>query len=337
MKTYNVHKRMIAALLSVSVVSGMGIPAFRQSAGLSIEASAADSQMNASKAVGISNINGRRAEVLVGSIFTGEGTVNTDGTYSYSFIDSGQSAGGKAVDVFTKSITLSVSNTPVMLYPIFAGAPREITLSEGIYAEYSYVNAENETVTGTLTSGAEVPNGAVLTLKALNADARIHYEWYINGEMQSANEETISCTVSEDTSVELRTLTAQMDGHSLTLNGPITLNFYVDIKNYDHKALTAKILSAYYDNNQNKEVTAEIGTFEAQDGSPCKYNSGYDEYRFSVPLAAAMINNQITMEVYIEGCETPVCTVLSGNHRGQGEAATGTVRGRILRFPVLRR
>ena len=216
--------------------------------------------------------------------------------------------GSKAVDVFTKSITLSVSNTPVMLYPIFAGAPREITLSEGIYAEYSYVNAENETVTGTLTSGAEVPNGAVLTLKALNADARIHYEWYINGEMQSANEETISCTVSENTSVELRTLTAQMDGHSLTLNGPITLNFYVDIKNYDHKALTAKISSAYYDNNQNKEVTAEIGTFEAQDGSPCKYNSGYDEYRFSVPLAAAMINNQITMEVYIEGCETPVLT-----------------------------
>ena len=29
--------------------------------------------------------------------------------------------------------------------------------------------------------------------------------------------------------------------------------------------------------------------------------------------------------------------MLSGDHRGQGEAATGTVRGRILRIPVLRR
>ncbi|MBR4627847.1 MAG: FG-GAP repeat protein [Ruminococcus sp.] len=240
----------------------------------------------------------------VGKEFTFSAKDTSDSVFDYW----SKVVGSKTYLISTRDITVAVTDTPVILYPVFKGAPCTITLGSGISAEYEAVNAQEESVKYTVTSGNTVPKGSELTI---SAPAGADYSWYINGVKQTTVQNTMSLIVSGDTNIEWKysgPCTAQMDGHSLSLDGPITLNFYVDIKDYDNKALTAKIFSTHYDSTQKKEITTEIGTFAALDGAPCKYNTGFDEYRFSVPLAAAMINDRITMNVYTKGDTEPVLT-----------------------------
>ncbi|MCR5729612.1 MAG: hypothetical protein K6G20_04550 [Ruminococcus sp.] len=270
----------------------------------------------------------KQGSVIVDETFLNDGSIiypndyNSDKSYAvgkeftFTAVDTDNSVfdywneviGNKTYTIHEKEISVTVSETPVILYPVFKGAPCKITLSDGISAEYETINEQEELVTYSVTSGMTVPKGTMLTLKALNADTLDHYSWYVNGNKQAENKNSITWTVTGDTNIELSLFTVQMDGHSLTLNGPITLNFYVDINGYDNKALTAKMTSTHYDSKQQQDVITDLGTFEAQDGAPCKYNSGFDEYRFSVPLAAAMINDKITMEVYLEGNNQPILT-----------------------------
>ena len=108
----------------------------------------------------------------------------------------------KSYNSYDKEISITVSETPVYLYPVFQGAPCTVTLSEGIIAEYEAMNIQEETVMNRVTSGNTVPKGTELTLTAPDTDKPEEYAWFINGEQQQDNQTARTLVISGDVTIE---------------------------------------------------------------------------------------------------------------------------------------
>ncbi|MBQ8967157.1 MBG domain-containing protein [Ruminococcus sp.] len=106
--------------------------------------------------------------------------------------------------------------------------------------------------------------------------------------------------------VEENAVEAKVDGHSLTLDGPIKLNFYVDMKDYGDKAVTAKFTTKHYDNKKGEVVTEVIENVAPASAGACQYNVGYDEFKFQLEMYAYQMSDNVKLEVYVEGEEEPV-------------------------------
>ena len=150
------------------------------------------------------------AEYYVGKQFT----FAAEDTDSFVFDHWVKVVGSRAEDIFTKTIDVTVSDTPITLYPVFRGATCKVQLGSGIRASYTYKNDQGETVSGTLASGEAVPFGAELKLKALETANTDSFIWSVNGTEQSANETEITVTVNGTMNISINCYNSIADAAS---------------------------------------------------------------------------------------------------------------------------
>ncbi|MCR5122460.1 MAG: hypothetical protein K6B74_08575 [Ruminococcus sp.] len=109
--------------------------------------------------------------------------------------------GKKAYNITSRSITVTISETPIILYPVFTGAPCKVTLGKGISAAYDTIDAQEEAVTIRVSSGMTVPKGTVLKLAVTGKDGAA---WYINGKKQTTAKTKCTYTVNADVTIEYK-------------------------------------------------------------------------------------------------------------------------------------
>ena len=110
--------------------------------------------------------------------------------------------GSYSFDETDHSITVTVSETPVILYPVFKGAPYTVALGDEFTAKYEYVNAQEETVSANLVSGGVVSAGTEVTVAlkdgiTLSDGDRI----LLNGEEITLTNGAYTFTVSKNTEI----------------------------------------------------------------------------------------------------------------------------------------
>ena len=98
-------------------------------------------------------------------------------------------------------IKLTVPEADVTLYPVFKGKPCKVEVGDGVIAEYTYVDDQDDTVTERIKNGDTVPKNSVINLRVGNRFA--HYMWFIN-EKEIARNKDASFTLGGDTKIELR-------------------------------------------------------------------------------------------------------------------------------------
>ncbi|MBR4530117.1 MAG: hypothetical protein IKO80_07555 [Lachnospiraceae bacterium] len=101
------------------------------------------------------------------------------------------------------SLSVTVPEDDLTLYPIFKGKPCRVTLGDGVIAEYTEINAQEVPVTRRLKSGEQIPKFSELTLKPGPGYTR--YLWYVNGKIVARNRSAI-VTVQGDTTIEIRSM-----------------------------------------------------------------------------------------------------------------------------------
>ena len=101
-------------------------------------------------------------------------------------------------------ITVTVTEEPIRLIPVFRLAPCKITLGDHIIGTYSYTE-DTKVISGKLVSGTQVPVNTKLTLQADGIGSDVKFAWYVNGEKKAENQPSFEWTVEGNTSVELKT------------------------------------------------------------------------------------------------------------------------------------
>ena len=134
----------------------------------------------------------------VGKEFTFTAVDSDDSAFAYW----NQVIGRKTYTVYAKDITVTVSETPVVIYPVFKGAPCTVTLGSGITAEYEAVSDQDETFIMTVSSGDTVPKGTFLTLHASADGESDGFAWYVNGEQQTESQTAWTLTITDDVTIE---------------------------------------------------------------------------------------------------------------------------------------
>jgi predicted DNA binding CopG/RHH family protein len=108
--------------------------------------------------------------------------------------------GRKSYYTYAASLTLTVPEDDVILYPVFMNKLCKIELGDGITATYTFEDENQDTVTQTLKNGYKVPKGSEISL---HTDDYQHYLWYVNDAEVGRNQDT-DFTVTEDSKIELR-------------------------------------------------------------------------------------------------------------------------------------
>ncbi|MCR5291758.1 MAG: VCBS repeat-containing protein, partial [Eubacterium sp.] len=108
--------------------------------------------------------------------------------------------GNKSTYVQGATLSLRVPENDVTLYPVFKGRPCKVNVGDGVIAEYTYTDDQEEEVTARIKDGDTVPKNTVISLKVGNDF--VHYKWFVNEEEIDRNKDT-SFKITGDSSIEL--------------------------------------------------------------------------------------------------------------------------------------
>ncbi len=108
--------------------------------------------------------------------------------------------GRKSYYTYDASLTLTIPEDDVILYPVFKAKSCEIEFGDGITATYTYQDENQDEVTQTLKNGYKVPKGATVNL---GTSTYQHYIWYVN-DVEIGRNEDGSFIVAGDSKIELR-------------------------------------------------------------------------------------------------------------------------------------